>query len=151
MLSIYDLYDLYAIFLNIRAYPDYELNHEILLNIINVLENRHVNHDENQFRTALRLINTLDMEKYPFVQVINLYVHFSAFLKDEGVYKTLVECCKCLLNAVKEKNVEKTEDLADCLHNLPIHIIENGFAIPKKFWKGEVKYYRCKWDKDFLK
>jgi len=42
MLSAYDLYDLSEIFINIRAYPEYELNDEVLSRTGNVLTNRHV-------------------------------------------------------------------------------------------------------------
>ena len=151
MLSIYDLYDLSAIFKNIRAFPEYESNNEVLLKTINVLESRLENHDMNQFRGALRSINSLDKEKYHFAYVDNVYVYFPAFLKEKHIYILLIECCECLLKAIEEKNTEKIADLADCLHNLPTLIADNSFSIPKNFWKNEMKYYRKKWDKNFLK
>ncbi len=151
MLSIYDLYDLYAIFIHIRAFPEYELNNEILLKVLNVFESRHDIHDTNQFRIALRSISSLNKENFHFVYVDNTYVYFSAFLKDEEIYAVLIESCECLLKAVKEKNTQKIEDLAECLHNLPIIIVTNNLTIPKSFWKREVKYFRDKWDKSFLK
>ena len=151
MLNIYDLYDLAEIFKVIRFFPDYELNNEVLSKAISVLKNRHESHDDNQFRVALRSINLLDTKKFYFVGVDNLYVYFSACLKEENVYETLIECCECLLKAVIENNTEKIGDLADCLHNLPTDIVSNGLSIPKSFWKDAVKEYRDKWDKSFLR
>ena len=151
MLNIYDLYDLYAIFISIRTFPEYELNGEVLLKVIGVLKNRHKNHSINQFRIALRSIESLDKNKFYFVYVDNIYVYFSSFLKDKTVYKILIACCECLFHAVKSKNVEKIRDLADCLHNLPILIANNNLTIPISFWQQEAKFYRDKWDKNFLK
>lgn len=151
MLSIYDLYDLSQVYKIIRFWPDYELHCEVLLKVIGVLRNRQADHDKNQFRAALRQIPSLDMEKYYFVSVDNLYVYSPGDLCDEHVYEILIKCCECLLGAVKERNVEKIDALADCLHNLPKDIVENHFAIPKRFWRGEVKRYRKMWDKDFLR
>lgn len=151
MLNIYDLYDLSAIFKTIRAFPEYELNEQVILKIIFVLENGQESSDTNQFRTALRSIHSLDKDKFYFVDVENVYVYFPAFLKDEFVYKVLIEACKVLLEEVKQKEKNKIEDLADCLHNLPILIVNNAFTIPKSFWEHEVKHYRDRWDKNFLK
>ena len=41
-------------------------------------------------------------------------------------------------------------DLSDCLHDLPVLIVENKLTIPNSFWKNEVKRYRKKWNKNFL-
>jgi hypothetical protein len=157
MINVYELYDLYWIFVLVRATPEYILNKEIIAKVIGVLEKKHGNTLEfneinNQIRQALRSIPDLDKEKFKFAFVDNLYVHYpppSPFLKDEYVYEVLIESCKSLLEAIEE-NVDKTRDLADCLHNLPTDIVKNEHIIPKTFWKGEVKYYRNKWDKNFL-
>ena len=75
MLSIYDLYDLSAIYRKIRLFPEYELNDKILLGIIDVLENEYYSHEVNQFRNELRTIKSLDKEIYPFVWTDNIYVY----------------------------------------------------------------------------
>ena len=90
-------------------------------------------------------------ELYAFTAVENKYCYFPLpFLKDEKIYMILIKACEHLLSAICEKNEAKIYDLADCLHNLTIVIAGNNYSIPKKFWKTEVKYYRKKWDKDFL-
>ncbi|MDR1892232.1 MAG: hypothetical protein LBQ48_04420 [Oscillospiraceae bacterium] len=152
MIVIYDLYDLHYIFIGIRCFPNYELNGEVLLKVIDVLENRHSNNDFNQFRAALQSINSLDKEDYyKFAFVENKYTYFPLFfLKDENVYVILIEACKRLLEAVDEKNEQKIYALADLLEYLPISITENNYSIPKIFWKKFVTHYRNKWDKSFL-
>ena len=150
MLISYDLYDLSAIFLNVREFPDYELNSEVLSRCISVLSDRSNPQELNQFRTALCLIPLLDTEKFNFVFTKNVYVYFPTLLKTESIYGLLIEACKCLLKAIQENNKEKVVDLADCLHNLPIMIANNNSVVPKSFWTF-IKYYREKWDKDFLK
>lgn len=150
MINMYDLYDLSAIFKNIRMYPNYELNYEILKKIKSVLLSQDSIHDLNQFRSALSTIQNLDKEMYSFAYVQNEYVYFSSFLKKENIYNLLIKVCEELMLAITEKNVNKVVDLADCLHNLPIFLVENNFSVPKDYWKNEVKYFRDKWDKKFL-
>lgn len=150
MLNIYDLYDIHAILINIRQNPEYELNKEVVTKTINVLKNWQINQKMNQIRTALQSISSLDIEAYNFVYVNNLYTYFPSYLKNENIYIMLIEALECLLIAIEEKNIEKIIDLADCLHNLPIYLVENHFFVPKEYWNREVKYYRKKWDKNFL-
>ena len=151
MLWIYDLYDLHRIFANIRFSPDYKLNGDVLSKVINVLENRHNDHDLNQFRRALQKINSLDKKLYGFSFVENEYTYFPSGLKSENTYIILIKSCEYLLKAIKEGNKDKIIDLADCLHNLPTMIAEHHLTIPDFFWKREVRHYREKWDKGFLK
>jgi len=150
MLNIYDLYDLHSIFVGIRSRPDYEPNDLIMSKVIEVLSNRHNNNECNQFRTVIRSIGSLDYELYGFSSTNNVYTYFPSLLKDEKIYLLLVDCCEYLLGAVNDGWKEKIIDLADCLHNMPIMIVENNYHIPKHFWRNEVKYYRKKWDDSFL-
>ena len=151
MLSVYDLYDLHSILVNIRFSPCNEMNKEIILKVIHVLKNRDCN-DANQFRIALQPINALYKDElYAFTSIENKYCYFPLpFLKDEKIYTILIKACEQLLMAICEKNEKKIYDLADCLHNLPIYIVESNYSVPKKYWKNEIKYYRTKWDNNFL-
>ena len=80
----------------------------------------------------------------------NYYTYYPSFLKNEYIYSILSAALKELLIALNEGNLEKIADLADCLHDLPIIIVENNYSIPKKFWKVFIKSYRNKWNKIFL-
>lgn len=152
MLSVYDLYDLHAIFVAIRCYPNDEVNQAVISNVLDVLRNRYNNDEQNQFRIAIRSIDLInEKELYKFVLTENEYCYFPLpFLKSEKIYMVFIKACEELLKAVSEKNAEKTFDLADCLHNLPIIIAGHNYSIPKSYWKNEIKEYRKKWGKDFL-
>ena len=152
MLSVYDLYDLHAIYTGIRFLPSNEINEAIVQKTILVLKNRHLTCVSNPFRIALRPICVLDKnELYKFALIDNKYSYFPLpFLKNEKIYLVLIKACEELLSSIREKNEERTYDLADCLHNLPIVLTENNYSIPKQYWKNEISYYRSKWNKDFL-
>lgn len=151
MLSIYDLYDLHAIFYSIRFSPADITNYDIVCNVRSVLEKRHLCNDINQFRKSLRKIPLLNQELYSFVYIDNRYTYFSLpFLKNEKIYVFLIKACDELLNVIIENNTEKIADLADCLHNLPIIIVENNYSIPKSYYENELKTYQKKWGKLFL-
>lgn len=92
MLSFYELYDLHSIFVGIRFSPNNVINNEVLLSVINVLKNRHNNHEQNQFRVALQSISARDREElYNFSLVENKYCYFPlSFLKNEKIYLVLI-------------------------------------------------------------
>ena len=154
---IYDLHDLCRVFSDMRCEPDYKHNEEMMYRIIKVLKNRDPRSCEyNSIRAALSSIPSLDTERYNYVFVKNIYTYCYGILKDERIFALLIEACEGLLDAIKEKNIEKVYDLADCLHNLPTHISEKLIDrkkpwVPEYFRKIEVKIYRKKWDKNFLK
>lgn len=150
MFSIYDLYDLSAVYKNIRMYPCYELNSIILDRILNLLYKHNEHSELNQIRKALRSISGLDNDMYRFAYIDNYYTYFPSLLKDDHVYSILIECTEELLDVFTNGNKKQIFELADCLHNLPIDIVENKFQIPGNFWKFEVPTYRNNWDKSFL-
>lgn len=153
MLSMYDLYDLHMILVAIRSYPDATINSNVVSKIIAVLNNRMESNEINQFRRELRAVETIEqIDIYDFVFFENKYSYFSLpFLKDERVYVVLLVAFEELTTVLKEGNCEKIVDLVDCLHDLPIILVKNNYSIPKLFWKTFVKYYRNKWNKDFLR
>ncbi len=152
MLQCYDLYDLHAVFVNIRSCPDYPLNESVLNKILSVLNDQENNHDINQIRKAIQPLLLLDDKGiYQFANTENKYSYFPhPTIKDNNIYDFLIIVCQALLQAVKKSTNEQITDMADCFHNLPIQITENKNMIPLRFWKNEVKCYRKKWDKQFL-
>lgn len=152
MLSIYDLYDLHAILIRIRFSPENTMNSEIILKVKDVLMNRCENSDSNQFRVALQSINDLKNEEaYDFIYIRNKYIYYPLpLLKDERIYAVLIRCCEELLHVISTKNCEQIFELADCLHNLPLFLVENKLTIPRNYWKNEIRYYRRKWNTNFL-
>lgn len=144
------MHDLHFIFCSIRSFPCDQINQEILEAVIDVIKNRHDCNEFNQFRIAIQSIPNY-RERYGFAQTQNVYCYFPlSFLKNEEIYLLLRKACEELLDAIIEKNEVKIYELADCLHNLPIYLLENNYAIPKSFWKNEISSYRRKWNKSFL-
>ena len=152
MINLYDLYDLHAILIAICSNPNDSFNSEVVLNIINVINDRGAS-EINQIRKSLQTIKSLiKNDIYDFVFVENKYSYYPLpFLKDEKIYAVLFSSLREILVALNEKDEERTFDLADCLHNLPIMIVENNYSIPKIFWKKIVKDYRRKWNNNFLR
>ena len=153
MIGVYDLYDMHLLLVAIRQYPSEPINERIIFNMINVLQNKAMDCDTNQFRKAIRSIESLEQKNiYDFVFVDNVYSYFSlTFLKNEYIYTLLTVALNELLEAVKMKNYERVVDLSDCLHNLPIVLVENEYSLPLKFWKTYLNYYRKKWNSNFLR
>lgn len=151
MINCYDLYDLHYVFLAIRAYPNNELNGQILSSVIDVLRNNYDNLEFNQLRKALRKIDSIEKSQLRyFVFTENVYTYYPMFfMKDKYLYEVLIESCSRLLKAVNEKNEKKIYALSDLLENLPLILFEEKYTLPKSFWKF-VNYYRKEWDNKFL-
>ncbi|GEM_PF-3105868 len=47
-----------------------------------------------------------------------------------------------------ECNTEKSHDLLDCIHNLPVLLLNKKHSKSQVFWKSSVKQYRGKWQDD---
>ena len=149
MITKYDLYDISAAFVLIRADIKSESNSEVIKSIVDVLQNVEVMYEENQIRKAIQNIDNLDRERWQFVFHLNVYVNHDN-LKNSSIYAVLISACKRLLKTLSEKNYEEAYDLVDCIHCLPEIIADNRFEITKTFWNANIKEYRHKWDKDFL-
>lgn len=59
---------------------------------------------------------------------------FGGLLKDERVYAVLIKATEKLIESLEQNTIQQAVEMADMLHNLPIVIVENHFAIPKRFW-----------------
>lgn len=149
MILIHDLYDISQAFIGMRADIKYDKNIFILQNIIKVLRSNN-SYEPNQIRNTLAEIPDLDREKWEYVYHQNLYVYHSP-LKNQKIINILIKSCEELIIALQSKNFDSAWDLVDTIHCLPDIIAENKFSITKSYWKSHVKYYRDKWDKNFLK
>ena len=152
MLSVYELYDLHIVLVAIRAYPEASINNAVVLKVLEVLNNRVASDENNQFRKSLQGVEDLDKYSiYDFVFTENKYSYYPLpYLKDKNIYAILVSAFEELLVALGENNRERIVDLAECLHNLPIILVDNIYSLPKSFWKHHVKHYRSKWNGEFL-
>ena len=151
MLIFYDLYDLHAVFVNVRSDPGNPMNAEIVKAVSGVLKDRNSNGVCNAFRAVLRPLGDLG-EPYRFVSVDNVYTYFPGVLMNFVYYDFLAESCDELVNVIETGNAERVEDLADALHNVPILMTDPEVKnFSKRIRKYDLKFYRDKWDKTFLR
>ena len=148
MLSNNDLYDLSAVFKEIRSNILYEYNTAILKKLIEILENESL-YEENQIRKALASIGKLEENKWLFVYYNNLYT-YRRLLKDSTIYRILIYACSTLKSLFEIGDFEQADALVDSIHCLPEIIAENQFHIPYTYWKTYILPYRKRWNKTFL-
>lgn len=151
MLNFFDLYDLHAIFVNIRNNALDSSNEKIITQILQVLKNRNENFEFNQIRNALKVLNLSNQKEYSFVFTNNVYPYVPYVIKEEKIYELFQVVCEELLGSVRQHRFSQVFDLADAVHNLPLVLAENKLHIPQSFWKNEINYYRKNWDRSFLK
>lgn len=104
MLNLFDLYDLYAIFRNIRYDPACALNEEIMSNTLGVLKDRNDHFEINQFRSALCTLDLRDHQEYAFVFTQNVYPYIPCLIKEEAIYQLLEDACEGLLHVIGTHN-----------------------------------------------
>ena len=152
LLNNYDLYDLYAVFVLIRAYPEDKANALAVAAVREV-----VDAPQGQFgrtsaiRSRLGNIPELDREKWFFVDTQNVYTYMPPILRDEGAYAILSACLTEMQEAMATGNTNRVYDLADAIHNIPIILTKGGDSVCADIAR-EISYvYRKKWNEGFLK
>lgn len=149
MINKNDLYDITSALVIIRNNIREKSNSEILSQMIKVLESKN-NTADNQIRKAISSIDGLDHERWLFVYHNNIYVNHQ-MLNKVDIYALLIKLFQSLIIELDKEAFDKAYDLVDSFHCLPEIIADNNFTIPKSFWKTFIKYYRKKWDNDFLR
>jgi hypothetical protein len=152
LLNNYDLYDLYAVFVLIRAYPSDQANALAVDAVKEVLDAPQAQFGStNAIRSRLGHISQLDREKWFFVDTQNVYTYMPPFLKDEKSYAILSACLAEMQEAMTMGNTERIYDLADAIHNIPIILTKGGHSARADITR-EISYvYRKKWNEGFLK
>ena len=148
MLFQYDLYDLYAVFTEIRHDIQYKYNINILDTLIDILKYDEPMED-NMIRKAVSAISELDNERWSFVYYNNLYVYHKRITLPY-INKLLYSICLSLKEALSDENFEMAYDIADCIHCLPLIMVDKKDKELKKLIKERIKYYQKKWNNDFL-
>ncbi len=148
MLSVFDLYDLHAVLINIRNSPKSSDNEAVVCQILHALNEVHVN-ESNQIRSSLSKLNLQSKSEYSFVYAKNVYPYIPFCLKDSISYQLLLDSFQHLLNVIQSAGYEQVEALADALHNLPLWLI--NYPKHSRFWSLNIVPYQKKWEKSFLK
>ena len=151
-LTPYDLHDIYAVLLLIRANPadkDNALAVDAVKEIVDAPQAQLGS--PNAIRSRLGNIPELDREKWFFIDVENVYTWMPPTLKDDKAYAILSACLGEMVEALNTGDQTRIYDLADAIHNIPI-ILAEGKKDMLRAVKREISYvYRSKWNRDFLK
>ena len=151
-LSVYDLYDIYAIFVYIRAYPDDAKIAEIAKAVKRLLdEPREDGVEFNGVRHAIAAIEGVDVERWRWAFVENDYTYIPGFIKDELHYRVLSAGFAEIISAMESGDGERLYRAADAMHNVPIIFAQNDIKEAKKQIKREIGHYRKVYNGDFLK
>lgn len=148
MLCQYDFYDLYAVLTNIRSDIQYNYNTNILNALIDVIEyDGHM--EDNLIRKTISAISGLDKEKWFFINHNNLYVYHKR-INQSYVYDLLYSMCTSLREVLIDRNFEMAYDIVDCIHDFPLIMVEKDLRTFKNIFRNRVKFYRKRWDNNFL-
>ena len=157
LLTNYDLHDLLAVFVILRAHPSNPGSEVAVKAIKEIIDAPQADNTvpPNVIRSKLSSIPSLDGDIWYFIDTQNLYTYGTAVIKDEQTYAILSACLAEMLTALAEGSPERVSDLADALHNVPIILAEGKRNRPRAVKRDitrEISYcYRSRWNKDFLK
>ena len=151
-MSVYDLYDIYAVIVYIRAYPDDDKIKDIAKAVKRLIdEPQRENGDYNDVRRAIAEIDGVDRERWHWAFVENDYTYIPGFVKNELHYRVLSAGFAEIISAMESGDGERLYLAADAMHNVPIILVHNNIKEAKKQIKKEIEHYRKKYNGDFLK
>ena len=146
LLLNFDFYDIHSVLVMLRAKPENEYNIDIVKAVLEVLSTPQVDNtiDDNVIRKKLRAIETIEKEDFCWVYVDNIYTYGCRIIKDEMCYEFLAKGFQMMLEYAESGELQRLEDLADALHNIPIF-----FADGCKNFKKAVKIQFAHYDKTY--
>ena len=151
-MTVYDLYDIYAVFVYVRAYADDEKNAEISEAVKKLLDSpEKKSAGLNCIRKAISKIEGIDREHYEWAFTENDYTYIPSIIKDELPYRVLSAGFAEIISAIESGDSERIYRAADAMHNVPIIFAHNDIKEAKKQIKREISFYRKKYNGDFLK
>lgn len=157
----YGFYDIYALLVFFRNFPDKFSYVSALESLICFLDTADtgIGFDNNNIRFLLQPF--MDKNDVPWVFVENYYTANIYIMKNSSHYAILSAVLKELVSALKEHNVQKVYLAADAVHNIPllltdppktsgyIHSTVNRYKL-KKAIRKMIKQYQDTYNSDFL-
>ena len=148
----YDFYDIYAVFVYIRAYTDDAKNAEIAKAAKKLLDSpERESAGLNCIRKAISSVEGIDREHYYWAFTENVYTYMPPIIKDELPYRVLSAGFAEIISAIESCDSERIYSAADAMHNMPIIFSEYDIKEAKKHIKGEISFYRKEYNGEFLK
>ena len=151
-MTAYDLYDIYAVFIYIRAYTNDTKNTEIAKAVKILLDEPKGDYGSlNEVRRVLSAIDGIDREHYAWAFTENVYTYMPPVIKDEFTYRVLSAGFAEIISAIESGDSERIYRAADAMHNVPIIFAEHDIKEAKKHIKREISFYRKECNGEFLK
>ena len=151
-MSVYDLYDIYAVIVYIRAYPDDDKIKDIAKAVKCLLDEACAEGTGfNNVRRAIAAIEGVDRERWHWAFVENDYTYIPGFIKDELHYSVLSAGFAEIISAIESGDGERIYCAADAMHNVPIIFSQYDIKEAKKHIKREISFYRKKYNENFFK
>ena len=151
-MSVYDLYDIYAVILYIRAYTGDAKNAEIAKAVKGLLDEPRGDYSSlNEVRRAVSSVEGIDREHYEWAFTENVYTYMPPIVKDELAYRVISDGFAEIISAIESGDGERIYRVADAMHNVPIIFSLYDIKEAKKQIKKEIAFYRKKYNEDFLK
>ena len=148
----YDLYDIYAVIVYIRAYTNDTKNTEIAKAVKSLLDEPKGDCGSlNEVRRAVSAVEGIDREHYSWAFTENVYTYMPPVIKDELPYRVLSAGFAEIISAMESGDGERIYRAADAMHNVPIIFAENDIKEAKKQIKRESSFYRKEYNSEFLK
>ena len=146
LLLNYDFYDIHSVITMLRAKPRNEYNLEMINAVLDILRTPQIDNtiDNNIIRKRLRKIENIDKDNFRWVYVDNIYTYGWKVIKDDACYSFLANGFQMMLEYAESGELQRLEDLADALHNIPIF-----FADGCKNFKKAVKIQSAHYDKTY--
>ncbi len=127
LLTTHDLYDLHAVFVNIRHAPDTKETYAVIVRLKALFDNWDFDPqaDGNIIRRTLRPAAELDRERYHWVDTDNVYAYTGKIFKPEHpVYSIFRTAFESLFQNMKGMHDDNVALLADAFHNVPLILCE---------------------------
>ncbi len=152
LLLNFDFYDIYSALTMLRAKPEKESNVEIMQSILDVLSAPQTDAVlvDNIIRKKLRTIEGIDKETFYWVYVDNVYTYGWKVIKEERGYTFLANGFRMMLEVAKAGDIQRLENLADALHNIPI-LLADGCKNFNKAANKQFLYYNQTYSANLLK
>ena len=152
IVTVYELYDIYAVIVYIRAYPNDTKNTEIAKAVKSLLDEPKGDYGSlNEVRRAVASIDGVDREHYAWAFTENVYMYMPPIIKDELPYRVLSEGFAEIVSAIESGDGERIYRAADAMHNVPIIFTQYNIKEAKKQIKREISFYRREYNEEFLK
>ena len=151
-MSVYDLYDIYAVIVYIRAYPDDAKIKDIAKAVKRLIDKpQRENGDYNDVRRAISSIEGIDKKRWNWAFTENIYTYIPPDIRDEFTYRVLSLGFAEIIECIESGDGERIYRVADAMHNVPIIFSQYDIKEAKKHIQREISFYRKEYNGEFLK